>query len=139
MTFSRRELGLALAASAAAQQKEAARLSSRVYQAAQTPYEGDEKKKGRRFFYGAEHSGFMLEVHETILGTGVETHAPHKHEHEEIVIVVEGTAEACLGGKLETAPAGSVIFMESNQMHSLRNVGKVPCRYYIVELRGREA
>ena len=33
---------------------------------------------------------------------------------------------------------GSVIFFGSNQMHSARNVGKVPCRYYVVELRGDE-
>ena len=81
---------------------------------------------------------FNLEAHETILGPGTETHAPHKHEHEEIVIVVEGTAQTFMEGKTETVEAGSVIYFGSNQMHSLRNAGTTPCRYYVVELRGKE-
>jgi len=36
-----------------------------------------------------------------------------------------------------TAPS-PVIFYGSNQMHSARNVGKVPSRYYVIELRGDE-
>jgi quercetin dioxygenase-like cupin family protein len=59
--------------------------------------------------------------------------------HEEIVIVVEGTLEAYLDGKTEAAEAGSVIFLGSNQMHSVRNVRTTPSRYYVVELRGKEA
>ena len=51
-----------------------------------------------------------------------ETHAPHRHVHEEIILVVEG----------------SVILFGSNQLHSARTVGTVPCRYYVVELRGDE-
>ena len=52
-------------------------------------------------------------MHETILGAGTETQAPHKHLHEEIV----------LEGKTETAEEGSVIYFASNQMHSARNAG----------------
>ncbi len=115
------------------------RLASKIYQAGEIPYAGDDRKKRRRFFLGVERTGFVLELHETILAEGVETHPPHKHERDEIVIVVEGTAEIHLDGKLEAAPAGSLIYVQSNQMHSLRNVGKSPCRYYVVELRGREA
>ena len=143
MTFSRRDLATILpalaATNAAAQSQQAAALPAKVYHAAQIPYIGDEKKKGRAFFRGAEHSGFNLEAHETILGAGTETHAPHKHEHEEIVIVVEGTAQTFMEGKTETVEAGSVIHFGSNQMHSLRNAGKTPCRYYVIELRGKEA
>src|ERR1035441_2365857 len=97
MKFSRRDLAMILpalaATNAAAKRQQAAALPAKVYHSAQIPYIGDEKKKGRAFFRGAEHSGFNLEAHETILGAGTETHAPHKHEHEEIVIVVEGTAQ----------------------------------------------
>jgi mannose-6-phosphate isomerase-like protein (cupin superfamily) len=143
MNFSRRDLALilpALAATrAAAQSEKSATLPAKVYHSAQIPYIGDEKKKGRAFFRGAEHSGFNLEAHETVLGAGTETHAPHKHEHEEIVIVVEGTAQTFMEGKTETVEAGSVIYFGSNQMHSLRNAGTTPCRYYVVELRGKEA
>jgi quercetin dioxygenase-like cupin family protein len=127
------------AGSAAGQQRPDRTLSSKVYHHSQIPYEGNQQKKGRRFFYGPEHSGFNLEMHETILGAGTQTHSPHKHLHEEIVIVVEGTLEAYLDGKTEAAEAGSVIFLGSNQMHSVRNVRTTPSRCYVVELRGKEA
>ncbi|MGA3238190.1 MAG: cupin domain-containing protein [Bryobacteraceae bacterium] len=143
MNISRRELTALLpalaAANAAAQQKPAPALPSKVYHSNQIPYEGDQKKKGRRFFYGANRLGFNLEMHETILGPGTQTHDPHKHVHEEIVIVIEGTVESYLEGKTETAEAGSVIYFASNQMHSARNAGSTPCRYYVIELRGNEA
>jgi quercetin dioxygenase-like cupin family protein len=79
-----------------------------------------------------------LEVHETILAPGAETHPPHKHVHEEIVIVVEGTVEAYIDGRIEKAEAGSVLYYASNQMHNAKNAGSVPSRYYVIELRGNE-
>jgi quercetin dioxygenase-like cupin family protein len=114
------------------------RLATKNYHHSQIAYNGNDTKKARRFFMGETHGGFNLEAHETILGPGVETHAPHKHIHEEIIIVVEGTVETYNEGKTEVVEAGSVIFYGSNQMHSARNVGKVPARYYVIELRGDE-
>jgi len=140
MTLSRRELAALIPVLATAQQAPPpALLPSKVYHSKQIPYTGDQKKKGRRFFYGTNRSPFNLEMHETILGPGVETHAPHKHVHEEIVIVVEGTMETLIEGKTETAEAGSVVYFASNQMHSSRNAGTTPCRYYVLELRGDAA
>ncbi len=142
MNVSRRDLGIllpALAARAAAQQAPAQLLPAKVYHNNQIHYEGDAHKKGRRFFYGATHTRYNLEMHETILGPGIQTHDPHKHEHEEIVIVLEGAVEAWMEGKTEKAEAGSVIYFASNQMHSARNAGDGPCRYYVLELRANQA
>ena len=144
MELARRELGLLLpliaAARAGAQQGQpSATLPSRVYHDKQIPYTGDETKKGRRFFYGTNRSGFRLEMHETILGPGTATHAPHKHVHEEIVIVTEGLVEAYIEGKTETMEPGSVVYFASNDMHSARNIGSTPSRYYVIELRGDES
>jgi quercetin dioxygenase-like cupin family protein len=143
MTCSRREAMLMLPALAAAEATQAQMASKtlpgRIYHSQQIPYSGDEKKKGRRFFQGAEHSGFNLEAHETVLGPGVETHPPHTHEHEEIIVVVEGTVEVSVDGRKETVEPGSVIYYEPNRPHNLRNAGATPCRYYVIELRGRSA
>ncbi len=139
MTVSRRDVVAmipALAAIRPGQKPMGGALPGKVYHSAAVPYSGDDKKKGRSFFKGATHTGFNLEVHETVLGPGTETHPPHTHEHEEIVIVVEGTAEVFMGGRTDTAEAGSVIYYESNRPHSLRNAGTTPCRYYVIELRG---
>jgi XRE family transcriptional regulator, regulator of sulfur utilization len=141
-TFSRREMVMMLPALAAGQTPPAPQvliLPGKVYHSAQIPYTGDEKKKARRFFYGAEHTGFNLECHETVLGPGVETHPPHTHPHEEIIIVIEGTAEVSMDSKAETVEAGSVIHYEPDKPHNLRNIGATPCRYYVIELRGRNA
>jgi len=143
MRLSRRDLALLLPAlageNAMAQQQQLKALPSKVYHSSKLPYDGDVKKKGRQFMDGVEHAGFHLEMHETILGAGVQTHDPHKHEHDEIVILVEGMAEAWIEGKTEIVETGSVIYFASNQMHSVRNVGRTPCRYYVIEVRGKEA
>jgi quercetin dioxygenase-like cupin family protein len=142
MNISRRDLGFLLpviASHARAQQAPGGVLPNKVYHNSRIPYTGDAQKKGREFFHGTTHSDFDLQMHETILGPGVQTHAPHKHEHEEIVIVLEGTMEAWMEGKTELAEAGSVVYFSSNRMHSSRNAGNGPCRYYVIELRGKAA
>ena len=143
MNISRRDLSFLLpalaAAGAAAQQAPVETMTSKAYNSDKIPFTGDATKKGRRFFYAATHAGFKIEMHETILGPGIETHPPHKHEHEEIVIVTEGTVEANMDGAKYTVPAGSVLVFGSNQTHNARNVGTTPCTYYVVELRGSEA
>ena len=146
MRISRRNLGimlpaLAIAASARAQTPKAPRPKltvSKMYHHDVIAYTGDETKKARRFFTGETHGGFNLEVHETILAAGVQTHAPHQHVHEEIIVVVEGTVETFVDGKTEVVETGSVIYYGSSQMHSLRNVGRTRARYYVIELRGDE-
>jgi mannose-6-phosphate isomerase-like protein (cupin superfamily) len=139
MALSRRDWGALLPALAAAQTGQRPKLTSKVYHSTELPYKGDEKRKGRQFFLGAGHTGFKLELHETILGPGVDNGAPHKQLDEVIMIVVEGAVEALVGDVNEIAEAGSVIFVGSNQMHGMRNAGKTPCRYYVVELHGSEA
>ena len=137
--ISRRDLGFLLpilaAAGAGAQETGSSDLQTKLYHHKQVPYTGDDNKKGRRFFYGTTHTGYHLEMHETILGPGTRTHEPHKHEHEEILVVFEGTLEMYNDGKTDTAETGSVIYFGSNQMHSVRNIGTVPARYYVLELR----
>ena len=157
MTWSRREVftmlpALAVAQAALAEQgapasqtaqapqgPQTTALPAKIYHSSEIPYKGDEKKKARRFFYGPEHSGYNLEMHETVLGPGVETHPLHTHGHQEIIILLEGTLEVSMDGRTDTVEAGSVIFYEPDKPHNLRNTGTVPCRYYVVELRGRNA
>jgi len=141
MNYSRRDLGLLLplltASRAGAQTKTPQVLSaSRIYHDLQIPWEGTDEKKGRELFLGNTHGGFTVEMHETTLGPEVRTHAPHQHPQEEIIILMEGTLEADFDGRLEKVESGSAIWLASNQMHSVRNIGATPCRYFVIELRG---
>lgn len=154
MSVSRRDLGLllpALASLAKAQQPAApstskaapaakpAVLPSKLYHTEEIPYSGDDKKRGRRILLGTTHTGFNVEVHETVLGPGEISHPPHQHVNEEIIVIVEGTIESFVNGKTDRAAAGSVSFFASNDLHNFKNIGPGHCRYYVIELRGDAA
>ena len=139
MTLSRRDLALLFPALAAAQQSPAAALPSKIYHSARIPYTGDDHKKGRQFFHAAEHSGFQLESHETVLGPGTQTHEPHKHEHDEIITLIEGTLETYIEGKTEIAEAGSGFLRLQPDAQRAQCRLATPARYYVIELRGRQA
>ena len=51
---------------------------------------------------------------------------------EEIVIVKEGTLEANYDGTAKTGGPGSVIFLASGATTFLRNPGKVPVTYTVI-------
>lgn len=142
MNASRRDLAFLLPAIAAmtanAQAPATARkpMASTFYPTEALAYRSSATKKGRQFLNGVNRSGFGLELHETIMTPGTETHPPHKHAHEEIVIITEGTIEYYVEGKTQRVTAGSVVYIASNEMHNAKNVGDVPSRYYVIELRG---
>jgi quercetin dioxygenase-like cupin family protein len=141
MDLSRRELHLLLPLLAAQGQGQdhPVRLDSKIYHPDQSTDLHGQPKKGGRIFFGTDQSGFALEMHQTVLAPGVQSHPPHKHVHEEIMIVLDGTLETYIEGKTETAEKGAIIYFGSNQMHRARNAGQVPARYYVLELRGHTA
>jgi quercetin dioxygenase-like cupin family protein len=75
-----------------------------------------------------------LEIHVTTLNPGKSPHAPHRHGHEEILIVKEGNIEALVDGQWKPAGPGSVIFLASNELHSVRNAGTTPATYHVLAL-----
>jgi len=73
-----------------------------------------------------------LEIHITTLRAGEESHPPHKHPNEEILIVKEGQVEALVNGELKRGGPGSLIFQASNQLHNIKNVGTTPATYHVI-------
>ena len=59
-------------------------------------------------------------------------HQPHRHGHEELLIIKQGKVEALIDGKWLPAGPGSVIFLASNQLHGLRNVGADQAVYHVI-------
>ena len=74
-----------------------------------------------------------LESHVTTLAPGMQSHAPHRHVAEEVIILVRGTLDVIQGDAVRRAPAGSLIFMASNEPHAVRNVGADTALYYVVQ------
>jgi quercetin dioxygenase-like cupin family protein len=135
MNRSRREFGW-MFAFAAAQQAAAAdpTLQTHVYSYQSLPVRARELNSVRPIFNGELHNGFAVEMHESELGAGQAPHPPHRHVHEEVFIVREGTLEVLLGDKKTIVHPGDVVFISSGLEHGWRNVGQAHARYYLFAL-----
>jgi len=71
-----------------------------------------------------------FEVHATSLNTGVNSHAPHTHVQEEIILMLQGNAIMHIDGKDYKSSVGDVIFLDSEVPHGLTNSGSEPCEYF---------
>jgi XRE family transcriptional regulator, regulator of sulfur utilization len=73
-----------------------------------------------------------LEIHISTLAPGKSPHAPHQHEHEELLIVKEGTLETFQSGATRRVGPGGIIFQASNKLHNVTNVGTSPATYFVI-------
>jgi len=73
-----------------------------------------------------------LEIHISTLKPGQSPHAPHQHQHEELLILKEGTLETFQSGATRRVGPGGIIFQASNEMHNVTNVGPAPATYYVI-------
>jgi quercetin dioxygenase-like cupin family protein len=80
-----------------------------------------------------------LEAHVTVLPPGADSHPPHRHPQEEIVILKEGVLEAHLPGRTERVEAGGFVFLASMEEHSVTNVGTTPAVYYVIQWTAKGA
>jgi len=73
-----------------------------------------------------------LEIHISTLAPGKSPHAPHQHQHEELLIIKEGTLETFQSGATRHVGPGGIIFQASNELHNVTNVGSTPATYYVI-------
>jgi XRE family transcriptional regulator, regulator of sulfur utilization len=74
----------------------------------------------------------QLEMHVSKLNPGLESHPPHRHVNEELIILKEGTCETLSNGQWVKVEAGSVVFNASNSLHGFRNIGSTPAVYHVI-------
>ncbi len=136
MNCSRRDLGLLIPvlASTTASAQQAKGLPSRVFKYDELPVKVNGENKSRAVMKGETHSGFPIELHMTELGPGQAPHAPHKHVHEELLMLKDGSLDATVEGQTTRMTAGSIIYVASNQMHGWRNPGPGPAQYFVIAL-----
>jgi quercetin dioxygenase-like cupin family protein len=126
-------LGAGITATVFAQTGEKApAVASGVYAWESFPVEQTASGQRRAVFDGYTTTVDRLETHVTTLNPGKAPHAAHKHPDEDLVYVREGVVEATINGVTKLAPAGSVIFYASNDLHGMRNVGDVPASYFVL-------
>lgn len=71
-----------------------------------------------------------FEMHATRLNAGMNSHAPHTHVQEEIILMLEGEATMHIDGKELKTSVGDVIFLDANVPHAITNTGDIPCEYF---------
>ncbi|MEO7650996.1 MAG: cupin domain-containing protein [Bryobacteraceae bacterium] len=138
MKPSRRDLSLllpALAAADASSQTKA--LPSRMYPFEDLVVKQNGENRSRAVLQGANRSGFAVEMHQTELSPGLAPHPPHRHVHEELLMIREGTMEVTISGKTAKMGPGSSAYVASNEEHGWRNVGTTRAHYFVLTL-GRE-
>lgn len=89
------------------------------------------EKGGRREFFNRPTSQLeKFEMHTTALNPGLDSHAPHTHKEEEVILLLRGNAEMYVAGNLYKAAPGDLIFLSSGVSHALKNTGSVQCEYF---------
>ena len=137
MNYSRRDLTLllpALAAAAAQAQPEGKVLPARAFKYEDLPVKANKTNRSRAVLRGDTHSGFPIEMHLTELDAGQAPHAPHKHVHEEIFMLREGTVDLTISGQTTRLTPGSVAYVASNELHGLVNSGSEAAHYFVIAL-----
>jgi mannose-6-phosphate isomerase-like protein (cupin superfamily) len=118
MEWSRREVCAVLPALLAVSKlsvQEKATLPSKIFQFDQL----DARQSGsvviRNMFNGTIFEGCKISLHESDLAPHSIPHPPHRHQHEEMVLIIEGTLEFTINGTPTRAGTGSMLFAGSNE------------------------
>ncbi|HEY7212232.1 MAG TPA: cupin domain-containing protein [Bryobacteraceae bacterium] len=141
MEPSRREVALLLSflTASAAETAENSFLPSRCYDFNSLPVKKNSKTgaESRQVFHGTTHDGFPIDLHITTMPPGQMPHPAHHHEHEEMMLVQQGSLEATISGKTTVVGPGSVVYIHSNEEHGLKCTGDIPAQYFVLAL-GRQ-
>jgi quercetin dioxygenase-like cupin family protein len=111
---------------------EAPVLSSTAVTWEEIQAKGPAESRARQVFKNPTATLDELELHVTTLPPGQDSHPPHKHPDEELIIIKQGTLEAFVNGETRRVGPGSVIFQAANQLHGIRNVGDTPAVYHVI-------
>lgn len=89
-----------------------------------------DKGSRRDFFERPTAMTNRYEMHVTMLNAGINSHDPHTHRSEEIVLIIRGNVSMQIGQEHKKASAGDLIFLGSEVLHALTNIGNEPCEYF---------
>jgi (S)-ureidoglycine aminohydrolase len=97
------------------------------------PFKPHDKGGVRQFFDRPTAMLHRFDIHVTTLNPNNKSHDPHTHKNEEIIVMLEGNAEMQIGTEHKKANSGDVVYLASNVLHNLTNIGTVPCVYYAIQ------
>lgn len=91
---------------------------------------------GRNVFTGTLATGEAIAVHESMQPKGTVPNPAHRIQHSELIVVEQGTLEFEHDGKVESADAGSIIYVAFGTLHAVRNIGDGPAKYVVIQIGG---
>lgn len=100
------------------------------------PFKATEKGGRRQFFERPSTTLSWLEMHVSVLNQGHESHPPHTHPEEEVIILLRGQASMHIDGSEHTVAPGGVVFLDSMIPHAIKSTGNEPSEYFAFSLRG---
>ena len=113
----------------------AARIPNDVFGAGQANLTREPFGGLRIYFDGPTDQLKAMTAGSLVLKPGMSPHPPHQHPEEELLIVKEGTVETLQNGKASRLGPGSIIFHSSHDLHNIRNAGKTPATYHVIQWR----
>jgi mannose-6-phosphate isomerase-like protein (cupin superfamily) len=111
-----------------------ATLPSKVYQFGKLPVHQGKNMQLMEILNGQLSQGLPISLHESDLGPFGVPHPPHRHHHEELILLMNGTLDFLLNGTSTRAEAGSVLFAGSNDEHGIRNAVEAHAKYFVLAL-----
>ena len=89
-----------------------------------------EKGSTRKFYKKPMDFLYEFEMHVTMLNQGINSHPPHTHIDDEIILIKSGKVEEVVNDKTHPLGPGSFVFLNGNDPHGIRNIGDGPCEYF---------
>ncbi len=74
-----------------------------------------------------------FDVHATVLNNGFNSHDPHTHRAEELILMIDGECQFQIGQEKFMAQNGDAVLMGSKVLHAAQNIGSKPCGYYAIQ------
>ena len=112
------------------------RIASAVYAWDHLEVERSETRERRHVFNGTTHAFEYLQVHASTVEPGMAAHTAHTHDdHEELIIIKQGTMALSINGESRTLSPGSVALVLPGDLHGIRNAGNGPATYYVIRWR----
>jgi len=84
----------------------------------------------RLYFHGTTANGRTASAGSVWVKPGMEPHPPHQHPEDEFQVIVEGTGEMLLDGKLTPAGPGTMMYCVGGKIHGVHNSGSTPMVIY---------
>lgn len=74
-----------------------------------------------------------FDIHITTLNPRFNSHPPHTHKNEEIILMLDGEGDMSINGTLHRLSSGGLCYVGSMDVHNITNVSDYPITYFAIQ------